>query len=67
MYEYECRRFGLHMNAGGSNLYEYPSPFNPLCGKRQIASGTEDLDYIPEQPVYDHWKLNVLIYTIEVL
>jgi hypothetical protein len=55
------------MNAGGSNLYEYPSPFNPLCGKRQRASGTEDLDYIPEQPVYNHWKLNVLIYTIEVL
>jgi hypothetical protein len=54
-------------NAGGSDLYESPSPLHPLCGKRQQASGTADLDYIPKQPVYDHWKLNVLIYTIKVL
>jgi hypothetical protein len=54
-------------NAGGSELYESPSPLCSLCGKRQRASGTEDLDYILELPVYDHWKLNVLIYTIEVL
>jgi hypothetical protein len=54
-------------NAGGSDLYESPSPLHPPCGKRQRASGTEDLDYVLEQLVYDHWKLNVLIYTIEVL
>jgi hypothetical protein len=54
-------------NAGGSDLYESPSPLHPSCGKRQRESGTEDLDYILEQLVYDHWKPNVLIYTIEVL
>jgi hypothetical protein len=54
-------------NAGGSDLYESASPLHPPCGKRQRASGTEDPDYVPEQPVYDHWKLNDLIYTIEVL
>jgi hypothetical protein len=54
-------------NAGGSNLYESPSPLHPPSGERQRASGTEDLDYIPKQPIYDNWKLNVLIYTIEVL
>jgi hypothetical protein len=54
-------------NAGGSNLYQSPSLLHPPCGKRQRASGTEDLDYILKQPVDDHWKLNVLIYTIEVL
>jgi hypothetical protein len=54
-------------NAGGSDLYESPSPLHPPCGKRQQASGTEDPDYVLEQPVYDNWKLNILIYTIEVL
>jgi hypothetical protein len=54
-------------NARGSNLYESPSPFHPPCGKRQRASGIEDPDYVLEQPVYDHWKLNILIYTIEVI
>jgi hypothetical protein len=54
-------------NAGGSDLYKSPSPPHPLCGQRQRASGTEDPDYVLEQPVYDNWKLNVLIYIIEVL
>jgi hypothetical protein len=54
-------------NAVGLDEYESPSPLHPLCSKRQRASGTEDQNYIPEQPVYDHWKLNVLIYTIELL
>jgi hypothetical protein len=54
-------------NVGGSDLYESTSPLHPLCGKMQRASGTEDLDNVLEQPLYDHWKLNVLIYTIEVL
>jgi hypothetical protein len=54
-------------NAGGSDEYESPSPLHPPCGKRKGASGTEDQDYVPEQSVYDHWKLNVLIYMIEVL
>jgi hypothetical protein len=54
-------------NPGGSDLYESPSPLHASCAKRQWASGTEDPNYILEQPVYDHWKLNVLIYTIQVL
>jgi hypothetical protein len=54
-------------NVGGLALYESPSPLHPPCGKRQPASSIEDRDYIPEQLVYDHWKLNVLICTIEVL
>jgi hypothetical protein len=54
-------------NEGGSDEYESPSPLHPPCGKRQRAPGTEDPNYILEQPVYDHWKQNVLIYTIEVL
>jgi hypothetical protein len=54
-------------NAGGSDLYQSPSLLHPPCGKGQRASGTEDPDYILKQPVDDHWKLNVLIYTIEVL
>jgi hypothetical protein len=54
-------------NARGSDLYESPSPLPPLCGKRQRASGTKDPYYVSEQPVYNNWKLNVLIYTIEVL
>jgi hypothetical protein len=41
-------------NAGGLALYESPSPLHPPCGKRQRASGTEDLDYVLKQPVYDH-------------
>jgi hypothetical protein len=48
-------------------LYESPSPLHPLCAKRQRASGTEDPDSVLEQPVYDHWKLNVLIDRIYVL
>jgi hypothetical protein len=54
-------------NAGGSDLYESPSPLHPPYDNSQRASGTEDPNYIPKQSVYDHWKLNVLIYTIEVL
>jgi hypothetical protein len=54
-------------NADGSDSYESRSPLHPLCAKRQRASDTEDPDYILEQLVYDHCKLNVLIYTIEVL
>jgi hypothetical protein len=41
-------------NVGGLDLYESTSPIHPPCGKRQRASGTEDLDYIPEQLVFDH-------------
>jgi hypothetical protein len=41
-------------NAGSSNSYECPSPLQPLCTKGQQASGTDDPDYILEQPVYDH-------------
>jgi hypothetical protein len=54
-------------NAGGSDSYESPSPLHPSCAKRQRASGTEDPDYILEQPIYNHLKLNILICTIEVL
>jgi hypothetical protein len=54
-------------NARGSDSYESPSPLHPPYAKRQRASGTEDPNYILEQSVYDHWKLNILIYTIEVL
>jgi hypothetical protein len=53
-------------NAGGSDMYESP-PLHPPCSKRQRASSIEGPDYVLEQPVYDNWKLNVLIYTIEVL
>jgi hypothetical protein len=54
-------------NAGSSDSYGSPSPPQPLCTKRQWASGTEDLNCILEQPVYNHYKLNILIYTIEVM
>jgi hypothetical protein len=54
-------------NPGGLDSYNSPSPFHPLCAKRQRASDTEDPDYVLKQLVYDHWKLNALIYTIEVL
>jgi hypothetical protein len=54
-------------NAGDLDSYESPSPLHPPCGKRQRGSGTENQDYVLEQPVYNHWKLNVLIYTMEVL
>jgi hypothetical protein len=64
--QYESPNEGSR-NAGGSDEYESPSPLHPSCGKKQQASGTDDQDYIPEQPVYDYWKLNVLIYTFEVL
>jgi hypothetical protein len=64
--QYESPNEGSE-NAGGSYLYESPSPLHPPCGKRERASGTEDPDYVLEQPVYDNWKLNILIYTIEVL
>jgi hypothetical protein len=46
-------------NAGGSGLYESPSPLHPPCTKRQRALSTKDPDYVLEQPIYDHWKLNV--------
>jgi hypothetical protein len=54
-------------NAGSLDSYKSPSRLQPSCVKRQRASGTEDPDYAPEQLVYDHLKLNLLIYTIEVL
>jgi hypothetical protein len=54
-------------NAEGSDSYESPSPLYPPCTKRQRALDTKDPDYVLEQPIYDHWKLNVIIYTIEVL
>jgi hypothetical protein len=64
--QYESPNDGSE-STGGSDEYESPSPLHPPCGKRQRASGTEDPDYVPEQLVYDHWKLNVIIYTIELL
>jgi hypothetical protein len=64
--QYESRNEGSG-NVGDSDEYESPSPFHPPCGKRPRASGTEDQDYVLEQPIYNHWKLNILIYTIEVL
>jgi hypothetical protein len=45
--QYESPNEG-NENAGGSDLYESPSPIHPPCGKRQRASGNEDPDYIPE-------------------
>jgi hypothetical protein len=54
-------------NAGGLDLYKSPSPLCPPCGKRQQASATKDPNYVLEQPIYNNWKLNILIYTIEVL
>jgi hypothetical protein len=63
--QYESPNEGSR-NAGGSDSYESPSPLHPLCTKQQRALGTEDLDYILEHLIYDHWKLNILIYTIEV-
>jgi hypothetical protein len=53
--------------AGMQKVQTSTNPLHPLCSKRQRASSTEDPNYIPEQLVYDHWKLNVIIYTIEVL
>jgi hypothetical protein len=41
-------------NAGSSDSYESFSPPQPPCVKRQRASDIEDLNYVPEQPVYDH-------------
>jgi hypothetical protein len=41
-------------NVGGLDSYESHSPLHPPCAKRQRASGTEDPDYILEQPIYDH-------------
>jgi hypothetical protein len=64
--QYESPNEGSR-NARGSNEYESPSPLHPPCGKRQRASGTDDPDYVLKQSVYDHWKLNLLIYIIEVL
>jgi hypothetical protein len=66
MTQYESPNEGSG-NEGGSDLYESPLPLHPPCAKRQRASCTEDLDYVLEQPIYDHWKLNVLIYTIAIL
>jgi hypothetical protein len=51
--QYESPNEGSR-NAGGLDLYKSPSPLHPPCGKRQRASGTEDPDYISEQPVYDN-------------
>jgi hypothetical protein len=63
--QYESPNVGSG-NAGGSDEYESPSHLHPPCGKTQQASGTEDQDYVSKQPVNDLWKLNVIIYTIEV-
>jgi hypothetical protein len=54
-------------NAGGSDLYESPSSLNPLCdiGNEHLAPRTQIT--FRNNRVYDHWKLNILIYTIEVL
>jgi hypothetical protein len=47
-YEYPNEGSG---NAGGSELYESPSPLHPTCDKRPHALSTEDLDYVSQQPV----------------
>jgi hypothetical protein len=64
--QYESPNEG-NENARGSDLYKSPSRLHPPCAKRQWASGTEDPGYVLEQLVYDHWKLNVLVYITEVL
>jgi hypothetical protein len=51
--QYESPNEGSR-NAASSDLYESPSPLHPSCTKRKWASGTEDLDYIPKKPLYDH-------------
>ena len=54
-------------NFDSSDSCHSPSPLDPLCAKRQRASDTDDLNYIPKEAVYDHYKLHVLIYTIVLL
>jgi hypothetical protein len=51
-------------NARGSDEYKSPSPLHPPCGKRQRVSGTEDHDYVPEQLVYNHWKLRGMCHLL---
>jgi hypothetical protein len=41
-------------NAKNSDSHESPSPPEPMCAKRQRASGIEDPYYVLEQSVYDH-------------
>jgi hypothetical protein len=55
MAQYESSNEGSE-NGGSSPSYETPSPPYPPCGKRQQKAITEDndLDFILEQPVYDH-------------
>jgi hypothetical protein len=47
---------------------QYESP-NEGSGNARASDSYESPSplHVPEQPVYDHWKLNILIYTIEVL
>jgi hypothetical protein len=65
MAQYESSNEGSG-NEGSSDSYHSPSPPDPLCAKRQRASSTDDLDYIPEEAIYDYYKLHVIIYTIVV-
>jgi hypothetical protein len=47
-------------NDGSLGLYESPS--DPcLSVKRMQSSGPQDEDYVPEEEVYEHYELNVLI------
>jgi hypothetical protein len=47
-------------NDGSSGSYESPSDPCPSV-KRKRSSGPQNEDYIPEEEVYEHWELNVLI------
>jgi hypothetical protein len=44
------------------SLISYKSPSDPCPSvKRKRSSGPRDEDYVPEEEVYEHWELNVLI------
>jgi hypothetical protein len=47
-------------NDRSSGSYESPSDPCPLV-KRKQSSGPQDEDYVPEEDVYEHLELNVLI------
>jgi hypothetical protein len=44
------------------SLGSYESPNDPcLSVKRKWSSGPQDEDSVPEEEVYEHWELNILI------
>jgi hypothetical protein len=47
-------------NDKSSSSYESPSDPCP-SPKRKRSSGPQDEDYVPEEEVYEHYELNVLI------